>query len=77
MTDVGWLDVLALALGLAVCIVLACLVSQLAAQSDPDMVWPGWLWWWPRSLAPHCQRLRWRERRCASSVGTLQVPICI
>jgi hypothetical protein len=41
VTHVGWLDVLALALGLAVCIVLACLVSQLAAQSDPDMVWEG------------------------------------
>ena len=41
MTHVGWVDVVALALGLAVCIVLACLVSQPASQSDPDMVWEG------------------------------------
>jgi hypothetical protein len=38
---VGWVDVLALALGLAVCVVLAFLVSPLATQSDPDMVWEG------------------------------------
>ena len=41
MTHVGWVDVLALALGLAVCVVLAFLVSPLATQSDPDMVWEG------------------------------------
>jgi hypothetical protein len=41
VTHVGWIDVLALTLGLAVCVVLACLVSQLAVQSDPDMVWEG------------------------------------
>jgi hypothetical protein len=41
VTHVGWVDVLALALGLAVCIVLAFLVSPPATQSDPDMVWEG------------------------------------
>jgi hypothetical protein len=41
VTHVGWVDVLALAFGLAVCIVLAVLVSQLATQTDPDMVWEG------------------------------------
>jgi hypothetical protein len=34
-------DVLALVLGFAVSVVLACLVSQLATQTDPDMVWEG------------------------------------
>ncbi|MDT5187361.1 MAG: hypothetical protein QOI29_5519 [Mycobacterium sp.] len=38
---IGWVDVLALALGLAVCVVLAFLVSPLATQNDPDMVWEG------------------------------------
>ncbi|MCU1696454.1 MAG: hypothetical protein JWR34_2517 [Mycobacterium sp.] len=38
---VGWVDVLALALGLAVCIVLAFLVSPLTTQNDPDMIWEG------------------------------------
>jgi hypothetical protein len=41
VTHFGWLDLLALALGIAVCIALACLVSPLATQSDPDMVWEG------------------------------------
>ena len=41
MTHVGWVDVLALALGLVVCILLAFLVSSLATQSDPATVWEG------------------------------------
>jgi hypothetical protein len=41
VTHVGWVDVLALALGIAVCVVLAFLVSPLAVQGDPDMVWEG------------------------------------
>lgn len=41
MTHVGWVDVVALALGLAVCVVSAGLMSQLATQTDPDMVWEG------------------------------------
>ena len=34
-----WLDVLALALGAVIAVGLAYLVSPLAVQSDPDMVW--------------------------------------
>ena len=36
-----WLEVLALALGVVIAGGLAFLVSPLAAQSDPDMVWEG------------------------------------
>ncbi|MDT5190952.1 MAG: hypothetical protein QOI28_3203 [Mycobacterium sp.] len=36
-----WLDVLAMALGVVIAGGLAVLVSPLAAQSDPDMVWEG------------------------------------
>jgi hypothetical protein len=38
---VDWLDVLALVLGVVIAGGLAFLVSPLAAQSDPDMVWEG------------------------------------
>jgi hypothetical protein len=38
---VDWLDVLAMALGVVIAGGLAVLVSPLAAQSDPDMVWEG------------------------------------
>jgi hypothetical protein len=38
---VDWLDVLAMALGVVIAGGLAVLVSPLAAQNDPDMVWEG------------------------------------
>lgn len=70
---------------------LGCLVSQLAAQHDPDMVWEGrvavgfaalvyvgplWLVA-ARSSVPHRLRPRWPGGRCASSAAVLKVPICI